>query len=181
MKIKFLTALLALLLLGGTLLSMQLMSPQDLPPQPSTQHTETLNAFPDVIFQTADGHPLDIRAMKEQVVLVHFWAAWCAVCYTEFPDLLKYVANSHGKVALLSVSLDDSHAESAKALNKIAAKNHLAMSGPNLYWAWDKDKNISLKIFNTVKVPETIIVDDKRQMVDKIIGLGPWSEASVPQ
>lgn len=181
MKTKLLTALIALFLLCGTLVYMELMVPHAIDvTETAAPDAKIYVPFPNVTFHTADEKEISVQTLKEQVVLVHFWAAWCAVCYTEFPELLKYVENSHGKVALLSVSLDNNYAESQKALNKIATKNNLNMQAPNLYWAWDKNKDISLKIFNTVKVPETIIVNDKRQMIDKIIGLGPWHEASAP-
>lgn len=182
MKVKLITVMLVLFLLGIALHYTQMLVPQSFKTSEQTQEQQKSFApFPDIAFTKPNGEKIQIDQLKEQVVLVHFWAAWCAICYTEFPDLLKYVDNSHGKVALVSVSLDDNYADSEKALNKIAAKNHLSMHGSNLYWAWDKDKSLSLKIFNTVKVPETIVVNDKRQMVDKIIGLGPWNEALAPQ
>jgi len=182
MKTKLIVMLIVLLALGGALFYMQSLIPQSMSAAERTAPPQkTFAPFPDVIFKTPEGHDLRLTDLQEKVVLVHFWAAWCAVCYTEFPDIVKYVANSHGRVALLSVSLDDDYAESEKALKKIATRNHLSLRAPNLYWVWDKDKNLSLKTFNTVKVPETIIVDEKRQMVDKVIGAGPWGEAQSQQ
>jgi hypothetical protein len=81
-------------------------------------------------------------------------------------------------VALLSVSLDDNYKDTQKVLDKIATKYNFSLLETNMFWAWDKDKSISAKLLNTVKVPETIILNNKREMIEKIIGPAPWAEAS---
>jgi thiol-disulfide isomerase/thioredoxin len=34
-----------------------------------------------------DGKPIDLTAFRGKVVLVNFWATWCAACKTELPIL----------------------------------------------------------------------------------------------
>ncbi len=173
MKTKLLVALIAALMLTGAILYNETLTPSPLAPEEKTAETGKFAPFPDIAFRTPDGKEFRIKDIKEPTVLVHFWAAWCAPCLTEFPELLKYVTNAHGKIALVAVSLDSRYEDSQKFLDKIGATDV-----PHVYWAWDKDKSLSLHQFNTVKVPETIVVNRGRLMVDKIIGAGPWAEAS---
>lgn len=169
MKIKLLTLAVAVLILGGAIFYEQTRTPEIITLGASNIDPGNLKPFPDVAFPTPDGKTIRVQDLKEKTILVHFWAAWCLPCHAEFPELLKYIERSKGKVGLLAVSLDTNYKDSEKFLRKL--KNTRA---PHLYWAWDKDKKLSLNEFNTVKVPETIIVNEKHQMVDKVIGVGPW-------
>lgn len=45
---------------------------------------------------------------KGKVVLVNFWATWCAPCVKEFPELMKLYSNYKDKgFELVFISLDD--------------------------------------------------------------------------
>lgn len=176
MKTKLLTLAFAVLILGGVILYNGLRVPQTLTPYTPPEHPMVAAPFPDLQFKTVDGQSLYLKDIAEPIVLVHFWAAWCQPCQAEFPDLLNYVANARGKVALMAIALDDHYADSQKMLSRIEASSHTSLSAPHLYWVWDDNKAISARMFNTIKVPETIIVNQQRQMIDKIVGVGPWAD-----
>jgi thiol-disulfide isomerase/thioredoxin len=46
---------------------------------------------PELSGTTLDGEPLDVSAMRGQVVVLNFWASWCAPCRAE-ADTLNEVA-----------------------------------------------------------------------------------------
>ncbi|HEU0117664.1 MAG TPA: TlpA disulfide reductase family protein [Alphaproteobacteria bacterium] len=174
MKAKFLVLLLAAAILAGAITYYQQLTPRNMDVLSEDKAPSgPQQFFPDIGFTMADGSTLHLRQLKEPIVLVHFWAAWCLPCQAEFPELLKYVAKANGRIALLAVSLDDRYTDSQKMLDKIGADIH----APHLYWAWDKGKSLSIYEFNTVKVPETIVVK-RGVMADKIIGPAPWTDAS---
>lgn len=52
--------------------------------------------------------PLDLSPYKDQVVLVDFWASWCAPCHASFP-WLKSVQNKYAAQGLmvLTINLDE--------------------------------------------------------------------------
>lgn len=39
-----------------------------------------VGAAPELVGITSDGQPMDLRSLRGQPVLVHFWATWCPVC-----------------------------------------------------------------------------------------------------
>lgn len=176
MNTKLISMLAIILVIGLAALNQQNQTPNIVKIEtPPTLPTKNYATFPLVDFITPEGHSFKINQLKEQTILVHFWAAWCAPCQAELTDLIKYVVKSNGKIGLISVSLDPHYTDSQKILDTIKG-THM----PHLYWAWDQDKTLSLHSFNTVQVPETIIVKDG-MMTDKIIGAGPWAEVLTSQ
>lgn len=57
---------------------------------------------------TLDGVRIDSGSLKGKVVLVHFWASWCAPCREEMPALQAfYRAHAKEGLEIIAVSLDD--------------------------------------------------------------------------
>jgi thiol-disulfide isomerase/thioredoxin len=55
------------------------------------------------------GLKLTERAYDGKIVVIDFWATWCAPCVKELPELLAFEAKIKGRkdVAFLSLSVDD--------------------------------------------------------------------------
>jgi cytochrome c biogenesis protein CcmG/thiol:disulfide interchange protein DsbE len=65
-------------------------------------------AAPNVTFQTADGSSMRLSEYKGRVVLIDFWASWCAPCKTSFPALdALYRAYEPRGLQVLAVNLDE--------------------------------------------------------------------------
>jgi peroxiredoxin len=65
---------------------------------------------PTITGQTIDGQSFDLHALSGQVVVVNFWATWCAPCRIEMPAL-DAVNRAHQAEGLttIGVSLDNPH------------------------------------------------------------------------
>jgi thiol-disulfide isomerase/thioredoxin len=63
---------------------------------------------PDIEMVQADGSKVRLSDFRGKVVIVHFWATWCAPCARELPGLLKFAERDDLKgVTVRAVSLDD--------------------------------------------------------------------------
>jgi len=54
-------------------------------------------AAPNVTFTTIDGKQISMASLKNQVVLVNFWATDCPGCIKEMPQLIKTYNQYHKK------------------------------------------------------------------------------------
>jgi cytochrome c biogenesis protein CcmG/thiol:disulfide interchange protein DsbE len=64
---------------------------------------------PDFQVITLDGKKLTLADFKDQVLVINFWATWCAPCKRELPLLDKYLrAQQHAGLRVLAVTTEDS-------------------------------------------------------------------------
>jgi thiol-disulfide isomerase/thioredoxin len=62
------------------------------------------DAIPDVTLYALDGKPLSLSSFKGKVVLLDFWASWCAPCRKSFP-FLDEMQTKHASEGLRVVGL----------------------------------------------------------------------------
>ena len=62
----------------------------------------------DLILKDLDGHDVSLAAYKGSVVVLNFWATWCAPCKYEIPALVElYSQYKDQGVEILGISIDD--------------------------------------------------------------------------
>lgn len=79
------------------------------PPFGTVRHQFTLvrGAYPvpPVSIPRLGGGALDLTSLRGKVVLVNFWATWCAACRTELP-MLEQLAGSGNDLAVIAIATD---------------------------------------------------------------------------
>lgn len=71
---------------------------------------------PRFVRKTLDGRRLDLAAFRGKVVLLTFWATWCAPCLVEMPRFIDWQTRyGPDGLQIIAVSLDDD-AEPVRAL-----------------------------------------------------------------
>jgi peroxiredoxin len=122
---------------------------------------------PEFHLQTLDGHEVRLSDSRGKVVMVHFWATWCAPCIEEMPTLQKlYHDLKNKRFELYAVSVDEG---GAKAVTAFMKKHRLDV--PVLL---DLDRTIS-GLYGTFRFPETYIVDHRGIVRYKAIGPRDWA------
>jgi thiol-disulfide isomerase/thioredoxin len=76
-----------------------------------------------IAFTAVDGREVDLTQLRGQVVLVDFWATWCAPCIAELPHLKKMHAEyrEHG-FEIIGITLENSRLRPDDTDEQAAAK-----------------------------------------------------------
>jgi peroxiredoxin len=83
---------------------------------------------PDFTKADFGGKQVALSAYRGKVVLLDFWASWCAPCLEEMPDLINLQKQNGGKLQVIGVSMDDG-LEAAKSVTKHFTFNYPLLMG----------------------------------------------------
>ncbi|HNQ92902.1 MAG TPA: TlpA disulfide reductase family protein [Alphaproteobacteria bacterium] len=166
---------LALAIVAGFLLTIWL-DDSGPPAQQAAQQSTQDNRAPLPVFDITalDGNTYKISDFKGKIVLLNFWASWCAPCVVEFPKLVELAASRDDLILIaLSNDIDKDKIENFLAKQPDAIKEKLKSS--NIIISRDEGKKITEDLFQTYKLPETILIDRKGRMAEKIVGDTDWT------
>ncbi len=125
---------------------------------------------PQVHFLDGQGQSVRLDNFKGQVVLLNFWATWCAPCIREMPSLDR-LQERRDNLRVIAVSLDRVGLEVPKAFLKKLSLNHLG-----LY----KDQKSQLsRAFKLRAIPSSFLIDKSGNLVGELAGPFEWDQDSV--
>src|SRR6266404_2641566 len=116
---------------------------------------------PQVELSSLDGRRLKLSSFRGRVVLLNFWATWCAPCRTEIPELngLQHDLEASG-LTVVGVSWDDS-ADSVREFQKEIPQDYTVLLG---------GENVQDKFGGIRSLPTTYIIDREGHVRQRIIG-----------
>jgi len=105
-----------------------------------------------------------LRQYRGQVLLLNFWASWCAPCVDEIPSLLA-LHHRLPKLAILAVSIDSD----PQAYDRFLAQYRVDF--PTIR---DPSEAVMHR-YGTVQIPETYVIDRSGHIVRKYISEQNWT------
>ena len=123
------------------------------------------NTIPDFSLESLDGKTVDKNSLKGEVVVLNFWASWCAPCMSEIPDLKEVAAGKQAKV--VAIALDETGRETVKPFAEGHGINYTVLVGNQEIF----------QQFNGVGIPYTLVLDRSQRIVK--IYRGPVSRESL--
>lgn len=124
---------------------------------------------PDFTVQDSD-HKVTLSEFRGKVVVLNFWAAYCAPCIEETPSLEQLQQRMRDKgVVVLGVSSDEDPDQYHKFLT------HFGIDFVTVREGNTKTANS----YGTLKIPETYIIDRKGVMRRKFVNAVDWNDPDI--
>ena len=114
----------------------------------------------------ASGDSISLDAYEGKVILLNVWATWCIPCEAEMPSIQRlYEEFKPLGLEVVAVSVDE--------------------GGPERVQKWVEERKLTFeilhdqsgdveRIYQTIGVPETFIIDREGVIVKKVIGPVEW-------
>ncbi|TAL70893.1 MAG: TlpA family protein disulfide reductase [Bacteroidetes bacterium] len=110
------------------------------------------NSAPDFSGVTIDGREMKLSEFKGRVILLDFWASWCAPCQKELPYLMQLFDDNDDKnFMIIAVNIDKKIEQAQKFLDKLKEKAHFPI-------IWDS-KSVIPALYKIESMPTTIFID----------------------
>ncbi|MBC7386635.1 MAG: TlpA family protein disulfide reductase [Cryobacterium sp.] len=131
-----------------------------------------LKPMPSIQLPKSDGAQIKTSDWKDEVLVVHFWAAWCPPCIPEIAEILKAAKRlpkdkSGRKIHWLLVSQDPDWAKAHSILPESALPEGVTS-------VLDSEAKVS-DSFGSYQFPETYLITREGKIAAKWIGAQEWS------
>tara|TARA_B100000902_G_scaffold327277_1_gene322764 strand:- start:48 stop:623 length:576 start_codon:yes stop_codon:yes gene_type:complete len=109
---------------------------------------------------------------NDDILVINFWATWCAPCKKEMPSLNNLAENmKYDNVRIITVA---SGRNSKEAIDSFFSDNNLA----NLSKFRDPKGKIAMS-YGVTALPTTVVIDPSGKEIGRIIGDIDWNTANI--
>lgn len=120
-------------------------------------------------FTVSDGATsVHLASYRGQVVLLNFWATWCAPCVLEIPSL-EQLHHEMPKLAIIAVSVDDD----PDAYRAFLASHHIDFTTVR-----NPSESVP-SLFHTDMWPESYVIDRNGVIRRKFVGAQDWTSPAI--
>ena len=127
-------------------------------------HPDQLDRPAPAIAVSDGQHAVDLHDLRGQVVVLNFWASWCAPCLAEMPSL-EALQGQLPQIKVIGVAFDEDAAtyQAYLARHPVAFLSVLDTTGT------------AHASFGTFRPPETYVIDKAGVIRRKFIGAQDWT------
>lgn len=142
---------------------------------------ETSTPAPALTFNDLDGKPVSLAQYKGKLLLVNFWATWCAPCLKEMPLLI----NAQKQYGARGLQIIGPAMDEAKDVKALATK--LGVNYPVMADFASADAAMSTLGNKQGALPFSVFIDAKGMIVKTVLGglheddLNSLIQAHLPQ
>ncbi len=128
---------------------------------------------PEIELPNTEGEMITLSHLKGKIVLINFWAAWCAPCRKKAPELIK-ILNEYKDVdfddgetghEILSVSLDRNETAWKNSIEKDGIGDFINVGDMK---GWKSSAAIT---YNIRSIPSSVLLDGEGEII--AINLSP--------
>lgn len=125
---------------------------------------------PEIELTRPDGTTVILSELRGRVVVLHFWATWCAPCARELPGLLAFADDvASTGVTVLAVSLDDSWKNVSTFLGGSVPESVVRAGGD------------AARLYGVGPIPQTFLVRPNGEVAFAARGPRDWRSAAARQ
>ena len=125
----------------------------------------------NIFLKDIDGKKIKLQKVSDDILIMNFWATWCAPCVKEMPDLLELEEKLGKKFKVVFISLDS---DPSVSIPKFIKRNKLKTFSSFV----DSDFSLSNKL--SVKImPTTLIINNKSEEIARLSGYADWLSENI--
>ena len=119
--------------------------------------------IPSLIFENFAGNEINLKSYHGKLVIINFWATWCAPCKKEMPSLDNlYQDNNFKNLQIFAVNMEQPNAlKTKKFFTDLNIQKLEIFFDPNLNF---------VKKFKLRGMPTTVLINKKGEEFARIIG-----------
>lgn len=111
-------------------------------------------------FALLEGGSIDLQS-PQQLVLINYWAIWCAPCRKEIPEFNQLLEERGDNIAVLAVNFDGSQGQQLRdEIAKLGIKFPSLLEDPRDLWGLEPVRVL----------PETLVIGRDGQLLHRLIG-----------
>tara|TARA_Y100000590_G_scaffold443444_1_gene572910 strand:- start:266 stop:787 length:522 start_codon:yes stop_codon:yes gene_type:complete len=122
--------------------------------------------YKEITFKDYLGNVVNLNNQKSKLYMLNFWATWCLPCKEELPYLDEIQLMKHIQVFPINVGKEN------KNKTQMFYKN---LNIKNLSIYFDIENNL-VNLFKLRGIPTTIIFNEERKEIARIIGIVDFSD-----
>ncbi len=119
--------------------------------------------MPDVRLETLAGQSVSLQDFRGQVLLVDFWATWCAPCEQSIPDLMRLQERyQKSGFRIIGVALDLQGASVVAPFVERLGVNYTILLG---------DERTAGAFGGIIGLPTSFLIDRQGRIVERFVGV----------